>query len=96
MLKGPTVLPVPCLHIAGQLEKVVILRVVILKWQLSKRLKNVSGFCVPSDVCLCACQALLSDIASKEQEVQKVSATAQQYQQAVKVRTVSLLLGELT
>uniref|UniRef100_A0A8C0VFQ9 Periplakin n=1 Tax=Cyanistes caeruleus TaxID=156563 RepID=A0A8C0VFQ9_CYACU len=28
--------------------------------------------------------ALLSDIASKEQEVQKVSATAQQYQQAVK------------
>uniref|UniRef100_A0A8C5UF51 Periplakin n=1 Tax=Malurus cyaneus samueli TaxID=2593467 RepID=A0A8C5UF51_9PASS len=29
--------------------------------------------------------ALLSDIASKEQEVQKVSATAQQYQQAVKV-----------
>ncbi|NXT26700.1 PEPL protein, partial [Syrrhaptes paradoxus] len=35
--------------------------------------------------------ALLSDIASKEQEVQKVSATAQQYQQAVKVRAAVLL-----
>ncbi|NXV38981.1 PEPL protein, partial [Rissa tridactyla] len=39
--------------------------------------------------------ALLSDIASKEQEVQKVSATAQQYQQAVKVRTAILPVGEL-
>lgn len=44
---------------------------------------------------LSACQALLSDITSKEQEVQKVSATAQQYQQAVKVRTAILLVGEL-
>ena len=53
------------------------------------------GFCVPFDTYLCACQALLSDIASKEQAVQKVSATAQQYQQAVKVRTAALPVGEL-
>lgn len=46
-------------------------------------------------MCLCAWQALLSDIASKEQEVQKISATAQQYQQAVKVRTAILPVGEL-
>jgi len=39
-------------------------------------------------------QALLGDIASKEQEVQKVSATAQQYQQAVKVRAAILPAGE--
>jgi len=46
-------------------------------------------------VYLCACQALLTDIASKEQEVQKVSTTAQQYQQAVRVRTSILTVGEL-
>lgn len=53
------------------------------------------GFCAPFDMYFCACQALLSDIASKEREVQKVSATAQQYQQAVKVRTAVLPVGEL-
>lgn len=54
------------------------------------------GFCVPFDMYFCVCQALLNDIASKEQEVQKISATAQQYQQAVKVRTAILPAGELT
>lgn len=54
------------------------------------------GFCVTPDTYLCVCQVLLSDIASKEQDMQKVSATAQQYQQAVKVGTAIPPVGDVT
>lgn len=76
----------PCLHKAGLLKEVGILRVVVLMVTPKKAKECIWMLCSLLPVSLCT-QALLSDIASKEQEVQKVSATAQQYQQAVKVRT---------